>query len=153
MKRKADRSVIVAVSCLAAILIGITCFYTYMYFSAEAHDLCGDICLYGWERYISYPMLSAELKGIISEEEFSDRTPEGKLRMYEKLNGLVLDDRPDVKFDGSTSWFKSPCYDIIERNGESDLVELRIDLAYRFGKLEVRNFTACISSPKGRNEE
>lgn len=70
--------------------------------------------------------------------------------MYEKLNGLVLDDRPNEKFDGRTSWFKSPCYDIIEANGEYYWVELRVDLVRKLGKTEVRNFTACLVETEGR---
>ena len=144
MKSKVNKGVIIAVSCLAVLLIGILAFGVYIYNSDEAHELCMDMCAYGWEEYITYPMLSAELKEIVSEEEFSDRSPEGRLNMYKKLNGLVLDTRPNDKFDGRTSWFKSPYCDIIEVDGGSYRVEFGIDLIYTFGRIEVRNFTAGI---------
>lgn len=150
MRRKANKAVIL--SCLGAAAVCAALFCAYIFDSASAHDLCADICMYGWERYITYPMLSAELREIVSEEEFSDRSPEGKLRMYEKL--VVLDDRANDKFGGRTSWFKTPCYDLVdlaEAGGEC-WVELSIDVVSRFGKTEVRNFTACVLR-KGWNEE
>lgn len=138
---KRKKMVIGAVSALAVLLIGVVAFGVYIYNSGEAHELCMDMCSHGWEGYITYPMLSAELKEIVSEEEFSDRSPEGKLNMYKKLNGVILDNRANDKFDGRTSWFKSPCLDIIEADGESYWVELGIDVIYKFGRIEVRNFT------------
>lgn len=149
MKRRANKAVVIILSCIGALIACAAVFYVYVINSAEAYDLCADMCMWGWEDYVTYPMLSAELRDIVSEEEFSDRSPEGKLRMYEKLNGLVLDDRAGDKFDGRTSWFKTPCHELIETNGEHYAVDLSIDVVWKFGKTEVRNFTARIREPKG----
>ena len=79
----------------AAMLIaaGITLFIN----STRAYELCQDCAAYGWENNLKYSMLSKELKSIISEEEFADDTPEGRLELYQKLNGLVLDDRAFIR--------------------------------------------------------
>lgn len=122
----------------AALLIaaGITLYIN----SIRSYELCQDSVGHGWEDSVKYSMLSKELKGIISEDEFLDRSPEGKLKMYQKLNGLVLDDRPTKKFHGSTHGFKSPCMDMIEVDGQTYSVDITIEAMGRLTGIEIRNF-------------
>lgn len=137
LKRK--RIVVCSVLILAALLIAaeITLFIN----SIRAYELCQECAAYGWEDSLKYSMLSRELKSIISEEEFTDDTPEGRLELYQKLNGLVLDERPTQKFHGSTHGFKTPslCYKL-DVNGSIYYAEIRVDAMGRLTGIEVRNF-------------
>lgn len=108
--------------------------------STRSYELCSDAIMHGWENSIEYSMLSRELKSIISEEEFLDNSPEGRLEMYQKLNGLVLDERPTKKFHGSTHGFKSPCMDMIEVNGQTYSVDITIEAMGRLTGIEILNF-------------
>ncbi len=112
--------------------------------SIRSYELCADAIAYGWENCVEYPMLSKELKGIVSEEEFRDGTPEGRLKMYRKLDNLVLDERPSDKFHGSTHGFKSPLYDTLEVGGKTYCVNIDIDAMGRLTGTEIRNFTCHI---------
>lgn len=147
MQRK--KIVICNILIFAALLIaaGITLFIN----STRSYELCGDCIRSGWEKNLKYSMLSNELKSIISEEEFLDHSPEGKLEMYQKLNGLVLDERPTEKFHGSTHGFKSPCMDMIEVNGQTYSVDITIEAMGRLTGIEIRNFYCylyeCIGEP------
>ncbi len=122
----------------AALLIaaGITLFIN----STRAYELCQDCAAYGWENNLKYSMLSKELKSIISEEEFADDTPEGRLELYQKLNGLVLDDRPTKKFHGSTHGCKTPCLYSLNVNGHTYYAEIHAEAMGRLTGIEVRNF-------------
>lgn len=137
MQRK--KLVIGGVLISAALLIaaGITSFIS----SIKAYELCQYCAAYGWENNLKYSMLSKELKNIITEEEFLDDTPEGRLELYTKLNGLVLDERPTEKFHGSTHGFKTPslCYEL-DVNGRIYHAEIRVDAMGRLTGIEVRNF-------------
>ncbi|MBD5383688.1 MAG: hypothetical protein HDR72_01645 [Ruminococcaceae bacterium] len=144
MKSKVNKGVIIAVSCLAALLIGVAWFYHNIFDSDKGYFFCMDMCSDGWEDYLTYKMLSRELRNIISEEEFTDETPEGKLKMYEKLNNLVLDERPYNSFEGSTRWGKTPCFETIEVDGTRYWAEFGIDITCTFGRIEVRNFTCYL---------
>lgn len=141
MKSKANKGVIIVMSCLAVLLIIAAWFFHYIFDWDKGYYFCMDMCSHGWENYLTYKMLSRELRNIISEEEFTDDTHEGKLKMYEKLNDLVPDERPTNSFVGSTHWGKTPCYETIEVNGTQYLVEFGIDVTCTFGRIEVRNFT------------
>lgn len=136
MSRK--KIVICNILIFAALLIaaGITLFIN----STRSYELCADCIMSGWENNLKYSMLSNELKSIISEEEFTDDTPEGRLEMYKKLNGLVLDDRPTKKFHGSTHGFKTPCLYTLDVNGQSYFVEIHVEAMGRLTGIEVRNF-------------
>lgn len=137
MQRK--KFVIGGVLILAALLIaaGITLYIN----SIRAYKLCQYCAAYGWEYNLKYSMLSKELKSIISEEEFTDDTPEGRLELYQKMNSLVLDERPTQKFHGSTHGFKTPslCYKL-DVNGSIYYAEIRVDAMGRLTGIEVRNF-------------
>ncbi len=100
---------------------------------------------------MKYSMLSDELRGIISEEEFLDNSPEGRLKMYKKLENLVLDDRPTNDFTGSTHWGKTPCMEIIETNEATYYVEFGIDVTCTLGIIKVRNFTCHLWGKKEFN--
>ena len=118
--------------------------YYNAYQSFKAYELCSSINPYGWEDQITYSMLSPELQKIISEEEFSDPTPETRFQMYKKLEGLILDDRPIESFDGSSYFWKTPYCESYDIDGVSYQVEFRIDVKCHFDKMEVRNFTCYI---------
>ncbi|MBD5130013.1 MAG: hypothetical protein HDT43_08825 [Ruminococcaceae bacterium] len=127
-----------------AVLLITAGFYHYIFDSDKGHYFCMDMCSYGWENSLTYQMLSKDLRKIISEEEFTDTTPEGRLKMYEKLNELVLDERPTNSFEGSTRWGKTPCFEIIETDGARYWAEFGIDVTCTFGRIEVRNFTCYL---------
>ena len=136
--QKRKRIVVCSVLILAALLIaaGITIYID----SIRSYELCQDCAAYGWENNLKYSMLSKELKSIISEEEFADDTPEGRLELYQKLNGLVLDDRPTKKFHGSTHGCKTPCLYSLNVNGHTYYAEIHAEAMGRLTGIEVRNF-------------
>ncbi len=137
MSRK--KIVICGISILAALLIaaGITIFIN----SIRAYELCQSCAAYGWENSLKYSMLSKELKSVISENEFTDDTPEGRLELYTKLNGLVLDERPTQKFHGSTHGFKTPSNEyMLDVNGRTYHAEICVEAMGGLTGIEVRNF-------------
>lgn len=142
MRRK--KIVIICNILIFAALLIAAGFYHYIFDSVKGYDFCNDVFSHGWEKNIEYSMLSRDLKSIISEEEFNDDTPEGRLKMYEKLNELVLDERPTNSFEGSTHWGKTPCYETIEVDGTRYWTEFGIDITCTFGRIEVRNFTCYL---------
>ena len=95
-------------------IIGTVAYLVYVDMSIE--ELSSNVTLFGWEDYVKYPMLSDELKSVISEEEFNDNSDESRLSMYKKLENLVIDDRPTSRFKGSTAWRKFDCTDMINTN-------------------------------------
>lgn len=138
MKRSKKIVIISSMLILAVLLIaaGITLYIN----SIRAYELCMECVSHGWEKNIKYSMLSNDLKSIISEGEFTDDTPEGKFELYQKLNGLVLDERPTEKFHGSTHGFKTPYIEELEINGEEYFVDITIETMGRLTGIEVRNF-------------
>lgn len=107
-------------------------------------EICMNIFDEGWEGTLSYSMLSNDLKEIISEEEFTDKSPQGRLSMYRKLENLTLDDRPSTDFKGSTSHFKSPYVEIIEVDNKKYYVDIQIDLDAGLHEPKVVNFKTII---------
>lgn len=119
-----------------------------VYQKYKVWNLALDINSAGWEKYISYDMLSEDLQKVISEEEFSDTNPENRFRMYQKLGNLIVDTRPTKEFDGSTSGYKTPYCEFYETDGKKYIVDFRIDIDSHFSKIEVRNFCCYISEVK-----
>lgn len=128
---------------IIVLVLAIICFL-WQFGKGEAWELSMDICSDGWEGNITYSMLSGELKEIVTEDEFNDSSPEGRIAMYRKLESLVLDDRPAGEFDGSTDFWKSPCVDEIEIGDMDYYVNIEIDLDSYFFDSEVVNFTCHI---------
>ena len=94
-------------------------------------------------------MLSRELRDIISDKEFNDASrddtsPMARLQMYQKLDNLVLDNRPKEKFNGSTSWYKASYMETIEDETSRYFIEFGIDATCTLGKIKVHNFTCYI---------
>ena len=89
-------------------------------------------------------MLSNDLKEIISEEEFTDKSPQGRLSMYRKLENLTLDNRPSTDFKGSTSHFKSPYVEFIEVDNKHYYVDIQIDIDAGMFEPKVVNFKTII---------
>lgn len=142
---KRKRIIGILIGAAAVILLS----FCVLYYNAcqfyRARELCSGINPIGWEKKITYEMLSPALQEIITEEEFTDPTPEVRLQMYQKLEGLVLDDRPVRQFDGSTEFYKTPYREQYEIDGTEYFIEFRIDVKCRFQKMEVRNFVCYIS--------
>lgn len=107
-------------------------------------EICMNIFDEGWEGTLSYSMLSNDLKEIISEEEFTDKSPQGRLSMYRKLENLTLDNRPSTDFKGSTSHFKSPYVEIIEVDNKKYYVDIKIDIDAGLLEPKVVNFKTII---------
>ena len=107
-------------------------------------EICMNIFDKGWEGTLSYSMLSNDLQKIISEKEFTDKSPQGRLSMYRKLENLTLDNRPSTDFKGSTSHFKSPYEEIIEVDNKKYYVEIQIDLDAGLFEPKVVNFRTVI---------
>lgn len=101
---KSQNKLIRVIGCIVlGIVLVFSIIFVVVYQKCKAWDLALDITSAGWEKYISYDMLSKDLQKVISEEEFSDTTPENRFRMYQKLENMIIDTRPLKKFDGSTS--------------------------------------------------
>lgn len=148
---KMKKAVIILLSCLFAVMIAAAAFAVWVSDSVKAEDFCQSLDVWGWEDQVSYSMLSRELRNIISEEEFNDASrddtsPETRLRMYQKLDNLVLDDRPKSKFYGSTSWYKGPYMETIEDETLRYFIEFGIDVTCTLGKIKVHNFTCYIQT-------
>ena len=141
-KRKIVISTLIGIVVIISLTFLVLCYNAYQ--SIKAYELCSNIIPCGWENLITYSMLSSELQEIISEEEFSDPTPEIRFQMYKKLEELILDDRPIENFDGSTYFWKTPYCEACDIDGVSYQVEFRIDVKCHFDKMEVRNFTCYI---------
>lgn len=107
-------------------------------------EICMNIFDKGWEGTLSYSMLSNDLKEIISEEEFTDKSPQGRLSMYRKLENLTLDNRPSTDFKGSTSHFKSPYVEIIEVDNKKYYIDIKIDIDAGLLEPKVVNFKTII---------
>lgn len=107
-------------------------------------EICMNIFDEGWEGTLSYSMLSNDLKEIISEEEFTDKSPQGRLSMYRKLENLTLDNRPSTDFKGSTSHFKSPYAEIIEVDNKNYYIDIKIDIDAGLLEPKVVNFKTII---------
>lgn len=145
MSRK--KIVICSILILAALLIaaGITLYIN----SIRAYELCQDCVARGWDNILQYSMLSKELKSVISDEEFADGSPEGRLSLYRKLNGLVLDERATKKFHGSTHGCKSPCTDYLDVNGKTYAADVTVEAMGELMGIEVRNFYCYLYEVRG----
>jgi len=141
MKNKIKEPLIVLWACLSPLIIIVALFFLYIFDSEKGTEFCNDIKSHGWEEHITYPMLSAKLRDVIPEGEFNDNTAGGRLKMYKKLDDLVLDDRPTNDFSSSTHWGKTPCMEIIETDEATYYVEFGIDVTCTLGIIKVCNFT------------
>ena len=142
MTKKAKTIIIIAIAAVAvliAMIIG-----TVVYVDIHIEELSSNVTLFGWEDYVKYPMLSDELKSVISEEEFNDNSDESRLSMYKKLENLVIDDRPTSRFKGSTAWWKFDCTDMIKIDNEECHVHISMDFDDKFFSPEVVNFITYI---------
>lgn len=142
-KSKVNKAVITAIGavCWGTLLIALAAGVVRFFDSVKGFDFCNDVFSRGWEKNIEYSMLSRDLKSIISEDEFNDDTPEGRLEMYKKMNWVILDDRPANDFDGSTRQSKTPYFELAEIDGERTWIEIDVDVNCLFGRISVRNFT------------
>ena len=129
-----------------AVIFGMLCFWVSR--QSKARELSELISLFGWRDYVQYSMLSKELKGIISEEEFYADSVEERLAMYRKLENLVLDDRESRDFMGSSGNWQSPYFEMCEIDGTKYFITFQLDIDYNYwnGKLEIVNFICYIKT-------
>lgn len=138
MKSKKKIIIISTVFVLLAVIAMIPQYFRMDYKARELSYLSD------WKANIKYSMLSKKLKDVISEEEFNDRTDEGKYNMYRKLEGLELEDVDNET--PSTGWWKSPPCDAVTTDEGRFWVEYRIDFKVHFTRIEVINFVTYIHS-------
>lgn len=135
---------VLAVVIPAAIILAVFCVGYAFWAIGLPEGIIMNIFDEGWEGTLSYSMLSSDLKNIISEEEFTDKSPQGRLSMYRKLENLTLDNRPSTDFKGSTSHFKSPYEEIIEIDNKKYYVDIQIDIDAGLLEPKVVNFKIVI---------
>ncbi len=145
MKRKRILFSILAV----VVLLIIICIFLYVHIVKMCIKADNLSHLSNWEHSITYTMLSDKLKAVISEEEFNDRTQNGKYNMYVKLQNLELEPTDDN--NPSTGWFKTPPCDYVKINNGGYSIEYRIDFEVHFNRIEVINFVTYISEVKQAN--
>lgn len=63
---------------------------------------------HGYAKTLPYEMLSDDLKALVSEEEYLDPSPEGRLSLYRKIGNRVL---AESKPFTSTDQWKTPNMD------------------------------------------
>lgn len=109
-----------------------------------AQEMCNCNC---WQKYITYSMLSDEIKEVISYSEFNDSDSLHRLTMYRKLEEVYF--TKGNLFSGSTSQWKSPVYSVINDGDTEYIIEHKIDLDVGFWivfpKVEVVNWTCKIT--------
>ena len=128
---------------ISAVLIALaSAFFLLSVNSYNAVEFSREICVSGWQGKVTYSMLSDELKKIISEEEFSDSTPEARMAMYRKLEDLVLDS--SEHFYCSTSWWKTPCFELYTIDGITYSIDIEIDFNKCLNGIKAVNFTCHI---------
>ena len=140
---KSKKRVLAVVISIAGVLAAFCTGYAFWAIGLP-EEICMNIFDEGWEGTLSYSMLSNDLKEIISEEEFTDKSPQGRLSMYRKLENLTLDNRPSTDFKGSTSHFKSPYMEIIEVDNKNYYIHIQIDLDAGLLEPKVVNFKTII---------
>lgn len=140
---KSKKRVLAVVISIAGVLAAFCTGYAFWAIGLP-EEICMNIFDEGWEGTLSYSMLSNDLKEIISEEEFTDKSPQGRLSMYRKLENLTLDNRPSTDFKGSTSHFKSPYAEIIEVDNKNYYIDIKIDIDAGLLEPKVVNFKTII---------
>lgn len=140
---KSKKRVLAVVISIAVVLAAFCTGYAFWAIGLP-EEICMNIFDEGWEGTLSYSMLSNDLKEIISEEEFTDKSPQGRLSMYRKLENLTLDNRPSTDFKGSTSHFKSPYAEIIEVDNKNYYIDIKIDIDAGLLEPKVVNFKTII---------
>ena len=140
---KSKKRVLAVVISIAVVLAAFCTGYAFWAIGLP-EEICMNIFDEGWEGSLSYSMLSNDLKEIISEEEFTDKSPQGRLSMYRKLENLTLDNRPSTDFKGSTSHFKSPYAEIIEVDNKNYYIDIKIDIDAGLLEPKVVNFKTII---------
>ena len=140
---KSKKRVLAIVISIAGVLAAFCTGYAFWAIGLP-EEICMNIFDEGWEGKLSYSMLSSDLKEIISEEEFTDKSPQGRLSMYRKLENLTFDNRPTTDFKGSTSHFKSPYAEIIEVDNKNYYIDIKIDIDAGLLEPKVVNFKTII---------
>lgn len=102
-----------------------------------------------WRDYITYSMLSSDIKAVVSEEDFSGES-DALLKMYRSLENVEFSDKDKSRFAGSTShWRGSPVPHIItDDDGRKYIVWYDIDFDVNpwaiIPQIKVVNFTCHI---------
>ena len=72
---------------------------------SQAIETAMNIAGHGYARALPYEMLSGDLKALVSEEEYLDSSPEGKLNLYRKTENRVYAEKKPF---ASTDQWKTP---------------------------------------------
>lgn len=99
---------IIARIAAAVLLLLLTGFACYMRTDFEMFELTQKICTEGWVGNLSYDMLSDKLKALVSEEEFNDTSPEGRLNVYRKLGSQSQDEQTGFRVVGTDGYRTTP---------------------------------------------
>lgn len=140
MKSKKKTLIAIAVVAVSLILIAVSLYIHMIRMWIKTDNLSH---MDNWEYCITYEMFSDELKEFISEEEFNDRTPNGKYNMYSKLQDLELEAANEN--NPSTGWYKTPPCDSVTTDNGKYFIVYRIDFETHFNRIEVINFVTHIS--------
>lgn len=97
-----------------------------------------------WQLAISsYDMLSPEIRSVISEQEFNDRTEYGRYHLYRRLS--EIEEVPRKKGDWSTEhWKTPPSVDVVSVDEGTFFAEITVDYRVHWFDIEVINFRAYL---------
>lgn len=95
----------IAAAVLLLLFAGFACF---MHTDGEMFELTMKICTEGWAGNLSYDMLSDKLKTLVSEEEFNDTSPEGRLNVYRKFGSQSQNERTGSRIVSTDGYRTTP---------------------------------------------
>lgn len=114
----------------ALLLLLFTGFVIYLHGDFWIFDTALGILNHGYAKALPYKMLSGDLKALVSEEEYLDVSPEGRLNLYRKVGERIFVDEKHLH--GSTDQYKTPqanwdCFIIGEKRY---IVQYEVDFAF-----------------------
>lgn len=114
----------------ALLLLLLASFALYLHEDILAVETAMNIIEHGYARALPYEMLSDELKVLVSEEEFLDPSPEGKLMLYRKIGSRIF--VGDKQFPASTEHYKTPNanFEILTVGETKYIIQYEIDLDF-----------------------
>lgn len=94
----------------------------------QAIETAMNIASHGYAKALPYEMLSDDLKALVSEEEFLDPSPEGRLRLYRKIGNRVFAE--GKQFPASTDQWKTPNCDFFVIGETEYFVLYKVDFDF-----------------------
>lgn len=92
----------------------------------EAIETAMNIVGHDYAKILPYEMLSDDLKALVSEEEFLDTSPEGRLNLYRTVGDRVFVEKPFA----STDQWKTPNMDLFVIDNTKYIVDYEIDFDF-----------------------